>query len=130
MKNNWSIELLVILSLIVPTRSVIAIDKKEQISALVSGNTVLIGNKYGPSNLYFDPSGEFTHSSPEGASSRGTWRAVENSICVTTEPSTQGKVFAEICMDFSNRKLNETWKTHDPKNGEIWFKLIEGNPRK
>lgn len=101
-------------------------ESKESITAIVNGNTVLVSNKYGASSIYFDPSGAFINSSPDGMLSKGTWRATENSVCVTTEPTAAGKVFPEFCMDFSNRKINDTWETRDSQNGEIRFKLIKG----
>lgn len=107
-----------------------AVESKESIAAVVSGNTVLVSNKYGPSFIYFDPSGVFVNSGPEGNPSKGTWRATENSVCVTTEPAAAGKVFPEFCMDFSNRKINDTWETLDPQNGEIRFKLVKGKAGK
>ncbi len=105
-------------------------ESKEPIAAVVSGNTVIVSNKYGPSFIYFDPSGVFMDTGPDVALSKGTWRATENSVCVTTEPTVADKVFPEFCMDFTNRKINDTWETLDPKNGEIRFKLVKGRAGK
>ena len=105
-------------------------ESKETIAALVSGNTVLVSNKYGPSSVYFDPSGVFMNTDPDGALSKGTWRATETSVCVKTEPTAAGKVFPEFCMDFSNRKINDTWENLDPKNGNIRLKLVKGRAGK
>lgn len=103
-----------------------ATDHAKSIETLVKGNTLIISNRYGPAFLHFDPSGKFTSSSPDGSVSRGTWRATEDSVCSTTEPTPEGKVFPEHCMHFSNRKIDQSWTSEDPRNGKIGFKLVQG----
>lgn len=117
-------------STVLPFGSVNAMDRKGPIADIVSGNTVLVSNKFGPTAIYFDPSGVFKDTSPNGSLSKGTWRATKNSICATTEPTAVGRVFPEFCMDFADRKINESWEIHDPQNGMIRFKLVKGRANK
>lgn len=100
---------------------------EQEIRSLVSGNTLLITNKYGPSNLYFDPSGVLLSRSAASPADKGRWHATEDSVCSTTDPKPDGRTFPEYCMRFKGRKIGEEWTGDDPSNGRLVFKLLRGN---
>lgn len=102
---------------------------KTELAQLLSGNTMIITNKSGPASVYFDPSGVFRMSSLDRVISEGKWRATADSVCSTTNPTPEGEVFPEYCMDMKGRGLNDSWSAEDPKNGKILFKLVRGTVR-
>lgn len=99
---------------------------EERTKRLFSGNSLTIDNRYGPSFVYFDPSGVFVHAALTGETSKGTWRATADSICSTSEPR-DGRVFPEHCMKVAGRKLHERWTAEDPRNGLISYHLLPGD---
>ena len=102
---------------------------EQEIHTLVSGNTLLVTNKYGPSNVYFDPSGVLLSRGKDPVIDKGRWRATDDSVCSVMDPKLDGKTFPEFCMSFKGKKIDEEWIGDDPKNGRLVFKLLRGNVR-
>lgn len=100
---------------------------KERVERLFSGNSLTVDNRYGPSFIYFDPSGVLVYTLGNGETSKGTWRATADSICSTSEPAADGRVFPEYCMKVAGRKLHERWTAEDPRNGTISYHLLPGD---
>jgi hypothetical protein len=108
----------------------IAMDSSEKnVAELLTGNTLFVTNKFGPTSVYFDPSGTLFQRSGDGVTSEGTWRATPDSVCATMKPKPGGKVFPEFCLNISGRKFGESWSGDDPRNGRIEFKLVPGNTK-
>lgn len=107
----------------------IAHANEQEMRMLVSGNTLLITNKYGPSHLYFDPSGVVLSRNSADHIDRARWRATEDSVCSISDPTPDGKTFPEHCMRFKGRQIGEEWTGDDPRNGKLSFKLMRGNVR-
>ena len=103
---------------------------EQKIRALVSGNTLLITNKYGTTDIYFDPSGVLLHRGPGPDVDRARWRATDDGVCSTADPTPDGKPFPEYCMPLKGRTIGETWTGDDPRNGSLVYKLVRGDARK
>jgi hypothetical protein len=92
----------------------------------ITGNTLIISNKYGPTFIYFEPSGRFYANGLNGPQGGGQWRATSDSICSTADPAPDGKIFPEFCMSIKEKKINDSWTAQDTQNGMIKFKLVKG----
>lgn len=102
---------------------------EQQIQALLNGNTLLITNRFGSSNIYFDPSGEFLHRGADPLIQKGRWRATGDGVCSTMNATPDGKTFPEFCMPLKEKKIGDEWTGHDPNNGKLVFKLVRGDVR-
>lgn len=113
------------------TNAATALDStKHGVIDLVTGNTLLVENRWGSSFIYFDSSGLFQATGADGViRSEGTWRATEDSVCSIVNKPNHGGKGAEFCMYIFGRKIGESWNGDDPKNGEIVFKLFLGKKR-
>lgn len=102
---------------------------EQEIRALVSGNTLIVTNKYGPSDIYFDPAGVLLQRGPGPEVDKARWRATEDGVCSTQDPTPDGKTFPEHCLSLKGRKIGDTWAGDDPRNGRLVFKLVRGDVR-
>ncbi|NHZ88371.1 hypothetical protein F2P45_04925 [Massilia sp. CCM 8733] len=93
-------------------------------ASLVSGNTMFVTNRFGPSAIYFDPSGRVRHTAGSTLS-EGSWRADKDQICTTVDPTPE-RVTPEYCLDLAGKKLGTEWTGNDPKNGKLVFLITPG----
>lgn len=93
---------------------------------LVSGNTLSVTNRFGPSYIYFEPSGRIQVTGGSVVA-RGSWRADKDRICTTTDPTPEGRVTPEFCMDLGGKTRDSSWTGSDPKNGKLTFRMLTGN---
>lgn len=101
--------------------------KTPGVAQLVSGNTMEIGNRFGVAYVYFDPSGSTIMRAGHGEPSEGTWRATDDALCSTTQPSREGWTYPEHCITMTGRRMGDRWTAQDPRNGTIRFRLLRGN---
>lgn len=102
-----------------------AADNTGHAATLVSGNTMSVTNRFGPSEIYFDPSGRARHTAGDTVS-HGSWRADKNLVCSTADP-TPARVTPEYCLDLAGKELGKAWTGSDPKNGNLVFLLTPGD---
>ena len=93
-------------------------------ASLVSGNTVFVTNRYGPSAIYFAPSGRFRHTGGSSVS-EGSWRADKDQVCTTMDPTPE-RVTPEFCLDLAGKKMGVEWTGDDPQNGKLVFLITPG----
>ena len=98
----------------------------QAVTALVSGNTLHVINKYGPSQVYFDPSGTLLEQVDGRLSAVATWRATEDSVCSTYNPKPDGRIMPEFCLKLLGRQVGDSWTGDDPRNGKLLFHLRAG----
>ncbi len=94
-------------------------------ASLVSGNTIFVTNRYGPSAIYFDPSGRLRDTGG-GSVLEGSWRADKDLVCTTMDP-TPARVTPEFCLDLAGKKMGDQWTGDDPQNGKLLFLITPGD---
>jgi len=110
-------------------------NEPETIQELMSGNSLLIVNSYGPGIYHFDANGQFKSYNPEARlDTIGNWREKNNSLCMTVtsqpfnaNPNPHVKEPKEYCMKMEVRPLGSSWSGQYPARGTIRYKLLEGH---
>lgn len=96
---------------------------------LVSGNTLVVKNWFGPTLIQFHADQHFQQLAPNGRSSAGNWRATEDSVCLTVTTLPPGREPREYCLELQGRALGSAWEgPADPRNGPISYQLLQGHP--
>ena len=96
------------------------------VTEMLSGNTLMVGNKFGMSYVYFDPAGTLLNWAGHSDVTTGTWRDAGDSVCTTSAPSAEGRVFREHCLGLAGKKPGDAWTGDDARNGRITFRLVRG----
>ncbi|ATE59696.1 hypothetical protein [Thauera sinica] len=98
------------------------------VDRLVSGNTLAVSNRFGPTLIHFYEGGRFRHIGLPGQTAEGVWRAADDSICVTVTSLPPGRVPQEFCLELKGRSFGSKWTAEDPRNGTIVYELLKGHP--
>ena len=107
-------------------------EKSVDVEEILSGNSILITNKFTPALFQFDSNYEFRGYNPNGdIVDIGVWRANGNSLCstVTYQPlrsPTKIQKPKEFCMVIPSSKTS--WSSVDLKNGVIKYLILDGKP--
>ncbi|MFK4752122.1 hypothetical protein [Oceanobacter antarcticus] len=98
------------------------------IQELVSGNSLVIINRFGSTLTYFYNDGSAFQFNKQGASSKAIWSVKNDSLCTTVTSVPKGYTAKEYCLKIPQYQLGRSWMGHDPKNGTITYKFVEGHP--
>ena len=96
---------------------------------LVSGNTLVITNKFGTTLMQYHPDGRFIQFNERGTQSSGTWRTQNEDLCATVLPQPNVQRPKEHCISLKWKKRGATWEGNiDSRNGMLIYQLIPGHP--
>jgi hypothetical protein len=100
----------------------------QSLTLLISGNTLVVVNRFGATLIHFKKNGLFRHFDQQDQASNGTWRATTDSICMTITTLPPGRTPKEYCMEMKGRSFGSSWEKEYPRNGTIKYKLLVGHP--
>ena len=80
--------------------------------------------------LYYDAGGAMSTKTPDGKTTKGTWKMEGDKICVTqTEPAPPADMAAAQCQPFTGaHKVGETWDVTRPDGTKLSVTLQQGRP--
>lgn len=95
---------------------------------LVSGNSLIIRNRFGVPAIHFFKDERCEHIGWNIAVACRWW-STETEICVQYTRKRAGKKAPAHCLDFTGRMIGDSWSsTEYPRHGLLRYKLRSGHP--
>ena len=96
------------------------------------GNTLVIKAADGKEvvRLYYDQDGKLSTKTPDGKTTKGTWKMDGDKICVAqTEPPPPADMTSPQCQPFTgSHKVGESWEVTRPDGTKLTATLQQGRP--
>lgn len=118
-----------LLSTAIPKEGLAMDASTQDLAQLVSGNTLVVANWFGPTLIHFYRNGKFRQLGQQGQTSEGVWRATDDSLCVTVTSLPPDRTPKEHCLELKGKSIGSKWMGGvDPRNGPISYSLVAGHP--
>lgn len=95
----------------------------------LSGNTLLIKNRFGTTLMHYYSDGSYQQFSAANVKSSGSWRSEKDKVCATVQSSDTVKPQREHCISLAGMQIGSIWNGNiEDRNGPITYQLLKGHP--